>query len=202
MPSAFQTQRVEGEAMRALIILASCLALVVGGCGSSQGEADKVDREASDQLGGQGGQDAKVFDEFMRAVIPLADIDIGLAKALAAGDFAGFEKSLDRLEQLATKGKTVGQKAEGGELRELLTGYADSVSGVAGAYRRMVDRPNADNDDELVTDIKRARDRLGRFDTQLAKAYRAALPADARDDVDAAIRKKQKEWEDAASGGG
>ena len=187
--------------MRALILLASCLALVAGGCGSDAAEGDDVNRKFSDLLGGQGERDAKVLGEFNRALTPLAKADIAIVKAFAAEDLAAAQNGIDRIRKAATKGTAAAEKAEGAKLREFLTGYAGGARGVADAYQRVIDRPNA-TEDEIVEDITSAKAELLRHDAQYEKALRAALPADERDDMDAHIRKMDKQFEDAASGGG
>jgi hypothetical protein len=185
--------------MRALIVLTACLALVAGGCGNS--EAEDTNRRISDRLGGQGEQDAQVVGEFTQALSPLAEIDIEIVKAFASEDAAAAQKGIDRLEKVATEAKAAGEKAESAKLREFLTEYADGAGGVGDAYQRVIDRPNA-TEDEIVEDITSAKTELLRLDTQYNKALRAALPPDEREELDAHVRKMEKQLEEAASGGG
>jgi hypothetical protein len=185
--------------MRALIALASCLALVAGGCASSK--AEETDRKLSEQLGGEGDQDANVVGEFTQALGPMAEIDIAIVKAFNAEDAAAAQKGIDRLRTVATQARTVAGKAEGTRLRAFLTDYADSADGVADAYQRVIDRPKA-TENEVVEDITSAKTELVRLDTRFNKALRAALPPEEREKADAHARKLQQRMDDAASGGG
>jgi len=185
--------------MRALIVLTACLALVAGGCGSSDG--DEIDRKISDRLGGQGEQDAQVLGEFTQAMGPMAEIDIEIVKAFTAEDVAAAQKGIDRLQRTGTKARAVGEKAESTELREFLTKYAEGAGGVADAYQRVIDRPNA-TEDEIVEDVTSAKRELQRHDARYNEALRAALPPDERKKADEHLRKMQKQFGEASSGGG
>ena len=185
--------------MRGLIVLTACLALVAGGCGSS--DVDEIDRKVSDRLGGHGEQDAQVVGEFTQALGPMAKTDIEIVKAFMAEDAAAAQKGIDRLQKVATKAKAVGGKAESTDLREFLTEYADGADGVADAYQRVIDRPNA-TEDEIVEDITSAKTELLRHDARYNEAVRAALPPDERKKADEHMRKMQKQFDEARSGGG